>query len=452
MGTKNLFSRFIEKMSGSPVQEPETAEMPEQAQGKESPAKTTSEKPGVRKKTKVNAPDPGENGETGLAAGDIPSADKKKSERGAEQEGLAKVRERISATSQDVRGMLDHVIEPEERTLKNYISISFWKDKREQYAKIKSKEKQDLNVFKLLSDGARPTIEYYILTILSCIIATTGLIQGSTATIIGAMIVAPLMTPILAFSLGVIWGDIDLIKTSMQSIIKGTVIAILISALIAYLVPIPTYSGEIIARTKPSLFDIIVAVASGIVGAYGNANKKISNTLVGIAIAVALMPPLCTIGIGLGKFNIEIATGATILFIINLVSISLAGAIVFWAMKIHPVLADEGQVKKRALYQIAMSIIILVAISIPVGIYMWDGFKIATSQETVRKVMLQDYPGLSIFQMKTERIRHGHRLILIITGKQQPGQEDIDALKNRIMRENSGIRETLIQFIQSSTL
>ncbi|HPB81597.1 MAG TPA: TIGR00341 family protein, partial [Spirochaetota bacterium] len=324
--------------------------------------------------------------------------------------------------------------------------------KREQYAKIKSKEKQDLNVFKLLSDGARPTIEYYILTILSCIIATTGLIQGSTATIIGAMIVAPLMTPILAFSLGVIWGDIDLIKTSMQSIIKGTVIAILISALIAYLVPIPTYSGEIIARTKPSLFDIIVAVASGIVGAYGNANKKISNTLVGIAIAVALMPPLCTIGIGLGKFNIEIATGATILFIINLVSISLAGAIVFWAMKIHPVLADEGQVKKRALYQIAMSIIILVAISIPVGIYMWDGFKIATSQETVRKVMLQDYPGLSIFQMKTERIRHGHRLILIITGKQQPGQEDIDALKNRIMRENSGIRETLIQFIQSSTL
>ncbi|HQP48076.1 MAG TPA: TIGR00341 family protein [Spirochaetota bacterium] len=452
MGTKNLFSRFIEKMSGSPVQEPETAEMPEQAQGKESPAKTTSEKPGVRKKTKVNAPDPGENGETGLAAGDIPSADKKKSERGAEQEGLAKVRERISATSQDVRGMLDHVIEPEERTLKNYISISFWKEKREQYAKIKSKEKQDLNVFKLLSDGARPTIEYYILTILSCIIATTGLIQGSTATIIGAMIVAPLMTPILAFSLGVIWGDIDLIKTSMQSIIKGTVIAILISALIAYLVPIPTYSGEIIARTKPSLFDIIVAVASGIVGAYGNANKKISNTLVGIAIAVALMPPLCTIGIGLGKFNIEIATGATILFIINLVSISLAGAIVFWAMKIHPVLADEGQVKKRALYQIAMSIIILVAISIPVGIYMWDGFKIATSQETVRKVMLQDYPGLSIFQMKTERIRHGHRLILIITGKQQPGQEDIDALKNRIMRENSGIRETLIQFIQSSTL
>lgn len=452
MGTKNLFSRFIEKMSGSPVQEPETAEMPEQARGKESPAKTTSEKPGVRKKTKVNAPDPGENGETGLAAGDTPSADKKKSERGAEQEGLAKVRERISATSQDVRGMLDHVIEPEERTLKNYISISFWKDKREQYAKIKSKEKQDLNVFKLLSDGARPTIEYYILTILSCIIATTGLIQGSTATIIGAMIVAPLMTPILAFSLGVIWGDIDLIKISMQSIVKGTVIAILISALIAYLVPIPTYSGEIIARTKPSLFDIIVAVASGIVGAYGNANKKISNTLVGIAIAVALMPPLCTIGIGLGKFNIEIATGATILFIINLVSISLAGAIVFWAMKIHPVLADEGQIKKRALYQIAMSIIILVAISIPVGIYMWDGFKIATSQETVRKVMLQDYPGLSIFQMKTERIRHGHRLILIITGKQQPGQEDINALKNRIMRENSGIRETLIQFIQSSTL
>lgn len=435
MGAKNLFSRFIDRFSGGPVEQP-ASDQPEQVTAGDAKAKPKTSGPGKTRETE----------------GAPPSAEKKKPDKSDEQEGLAKVRERISSTSQDVRGMLDHVIEPEERTLKNYTSIGFWKEKRGQYAKIKAKEKQDLNVFKVLSDGARPTIEYYILTVLSCIIATTGLIQGSTATIIGAMIVAPLMTPILAFSLGVIWGDIDLIKTSMQSIAKGAIIAILISALIAYLVPIPIYSAEIIARTKPSLFDIIVAVASGIVGAYGNANKKISSTLVGIAIAVALMPPLCTIGIGVGKFSREIATGATILFIINLVSISLAGAIVFWAMKIHPVLADAVEVKKRALYQIVLSIIILVAISVPVGIYMWDGFKIATSQERVRKVILQDYPGYSIFQMKTETTSGGYRLMLILSGKTQPGPEQISLLKDRITRENGSINEIVIQFIQSSTL
>ena len=452
MGTKNLFSRFIDRVSGNPSRETDTAETQGTARGEEPPETAAPQEPGIRKKIKMKASDPERTGEPDAENRDTSPSEKKKPDKGTEQEGLAKVREKISSTSQDVRGMLDHVIEPEERTLKNYTSISFWKEKREQYAKIKAKEKQDLNVFKLLSDGARPTIEYYILTVLSCIIATTGLIQGSTATIIGAMIVAPLMTPILAFSLGVIWGDIDLIKTSMQSIAKGAIIAILISAIIAYLVPIPTYSAEIIARTKPSLFDIIVAVASGIVGAYGNANKKISNTLVGIAIAVALMPPLCTIGIGVGKFNREIATGATILFIINLVSISLAGAVVFWAMKIHPVLADEGEVKKRALYQIALSIIILTAISIPVGIYMWDGFKIATSQETVRKDILQHHPGLSIFQMKTETTPDGHRLILILTGKTEPPPEKIAELRNRIKHGNSRINEIRVQFLQSSTL
>ncbi len=193
------------------------------------------------------------------------------------------------------------------------------------------------------------------------------------------------MTPILAFSLGVIWGDLVLMKTSLLSILKGTLIAIGISAAIAYLVPMASYSPEIIARTKPTLFDIMVAIASGVVGAYGNANRRISNTLVGIAIAVALMQPLCTIGIGLGSFNYSIATGAAILFIINLVSISLAGAFVFWVMKIHPVLADEDKVKRRALYQIVLSITILVLIAVPVGIYMVEGYQLEKAQQVVKE-------------------------------------------------------------------
>jgi uncharacterized hydrophobic protein (TIGR00271 family) len=365
----------------------------------------------------------------------------------AAREGLADVRERVTARTHEVRDMFVRVIQPEERTLKNYLSAAFWKSKRAEYARLREKEKQDLNVFSVLQEGALPTIEYYILTILSCVIATTGLLQGSTATIIGAMIVAPLMTPILAFSLGVIWGKVDLIRTSAQSIVKGVILAIAISALISFMVPIPAYTSEILARTRPTLFDIIVAIASGIVGAYGNANKKISNTLAGVAIAVALMPPLCTVGIGIGTFNREVATGASLLFLINLVSISLAGAAVFWAMKIHPTMEDAGAVKKRALYQIVISAIILLLISIPVGLYMREGYLIATAEQEARKLIDRETPGVEIFRMTTVRLHDGYHLALSIISDSVPDEAVMTGIRRQILEKHPHIKRLSIRHI-----
>jgi len=229
------------------------------------------------------------------------------------------------------------------------IAPGAWKEAWEAFARRRTKEKQDLNVYRVLREGARPTAEYYVLIVLSCMIATLGLIQGSTAVIIGAMIIAPLMTPILAFSLGVIWGDTQLLKTSFSSVVKGAILAVGISSALAYAVPILHFSTEVTARANPSPFDIMVALGSGALAAYGYANKKVSSALTGIAIAVALMPPLCTVGIGLGKLNMRIATGAAVLFGVNLVSISLAGAAVFWLMRIHPYSEDAAEVKRRAL-------------------------------------------------------------------------------------------------------
>jgi uncharacterized hydrophobic protein (TIGR00271 family) len=362
-----------------------------------------------------------------------------------------KAREIVTDKAGKTRDMFRYLIEPEERTMKNYLNPGFWMEKRKEYSEIRQKEREDLNIYGILFDGARPTIEYYILTVLSCIIATTGLIQGSAATIIGAMIVAPLMTPILAFSLGVIWGDTELISTSMKSIIKGLFLAVAISSIIAFLVPIPNYTSEIISRARPSLFDIIVAVTSGLVGAYGYANKRISNSLVGIAIAVALMPPLCTIGIGIGTLNIEVATGATLLFLINLISISLAGAIVFWSMKIHPVLSSETGVNKRAIYQIVISLLILTGISIPVGFYMVDGYRLAISQEKVRNIIKEDLPGSEIVQMKTIRLPKGYRLDLTLTGTSNPDSEVIDKMRKHIVERSIVIGEMHIRFIQSAS-
>lgn len=395
---------------------------------------------------------PSEQETTGKDEDEITEVNQKAEEESPERDKIEKVRDKIASQKQEMKGMINYVIDPEERTIKNYLRPGFWREKSDEYRKLKRKEKEDLNVYQVLSTGARPTIEYYILIILSCIIATNGLIMDSTAVIIGAMIVAPLMTPILAFSLGVIWGDLKLIKTSIQSIIKGTLLAVVISAAIAYLVPLPEYSQEILSRTKPTLYDIIVAIASGIVGAYGYANKRISSTLVGIAIAVALMPPLCTIGIGLGTFSKSITTGAVILYAINLISISLAGAVVFWGMKIHPAMADKEEVTKRALYQIILSIVILTGIAIPLGIYMYERYHMVSAVKVSREIIETEFADSTIFSMKTKKIESGYILDVTLTGDRKPDIERINAIEKRILSRSEDIKKIKLHFIQSSVL
>jgi len=389
------------------------------------------------------------------SGGEKPDTEKKPGDSSNERNtaaGTARLKGKTAGRVDDIKNFMGHVIEPEERTLKNYMDINFWREKRGLYRELREKEKQDQNVFQNLYNGASPTIEYYILTVLSCLIATTGLLQGSTATIIGAMIVAPLMTPILAFSLGVIWGDLGLIKTASLSLFKGIFISLAISSALAFLIPMEGYSSEITARTAPTIFDIIVAFASGLVGAYGNANKRISNTLVGIAIAVALMPPLCTIGIGIGTMNRAIASGASLLFLINLVSISLAGAIVFWGMKIHPLSATDGAVRKRAVSQIAVSIIILAAISIPVGIYMKNGFLINRATRTAGEVINSEFPDYTLIELKREPDGEQFSFTATVGGSEKPDMVKAAGLTLKAHEADERISAIRLMYIKTTEI
>ncbi len=375
----------------------------------------------------------------------------RKPENGEKDEDAHKEDEpsQLGEKIEDIKEMFDHVIRPEERNWKNYLSPSFWMKKSDIYSRIREKERDDMDIYNLLSRGAIPSVEYYVLTVLSCVISTIGLILGATAVIIGAMIVAPLMTPILAFSLGVIWGDIALIRTSVQSILKGVFWGVVISAAIAYLIPLPTLSQEIISRTHPSLFDVLVALASGIVGAYGYANKRISNTLIGIAIAVALMPPLCTIGIGIGIKSYDVVSGATLLFFINLISISLAGAIVFWTMKIHPVLADQDLVAKRAIWQILISLAILTGISAPVGVFMYSEYMVTQAERDIREKIRDAFADHSIFRISRLKREEESSIDVILTGVNPPDPKQSAALKKELLKIHPEIKEIRISFIKS---
>lgn len=277
---------------------------------------------------------------------------------------------------------------------------SVWRN----YQEAKSREGTSLNVYERISESAALNGEFIVLLIGSVLVATFGLLQNSTAVIIGAMIIAPLMMPILGFALGSIWGDIKLLSRSVITLIVGILVAVAISAFISFLVPGNDYNSEILARTGPNLFDVLVALASGFVGAYAYVNPRISPSISGVAIAVALMPPLCTIGITLGNQDLSLALGATVLFLINMVAIALAASFVFWRKKIHPATDSQKVVKTRAIAQIAFSSIFLIALSIPVTIFMVDSFRSRMDYKEAMDYISQKIPEAEIDQCELKSI------------------------------------------------
>ena len=178
-------------------------------------------------------------------------------------------------------------------------------------------------------DGAFATRRFYVLLALSTIIAAGGLLSNSAAVIIGAMIVAPLMGPILGLSMGMVSGRPGLERGALLAEITGVALAVGLAFGLG-LVPLNLgMSDEMLARTSPTAYDLVIAFVSGLAGAYASTNRKVNNALAGVAISVALVPPLATCGLLLAMGHRREAWGAFLLFAANFFSIQLAAAAVF---------------------------------------------------------------------------------------------------------------------------
>lgn len=188
----------------------------------------------------------------------------------------------------------------------------------------------------LLEESA-PSFTYLILTVASCTIATFGLITNSAAVIIGAMVIAPLMLPIRGLAYGALTGNVLLFRRGLIAIILGTLLSIGLAYSLESVVGISTFDTEVLSRSKPTLLDLGIAVTAGSIGGYAKVKPKISGSLVGTAIAVALMPPICVIGLGLAQRNWSLSQGATILYLTNLLGITLACMLTFLIMGYSPI-------------------------------------------------------------------------------------------------------------------
>jgi uncharacterized hydrophobic protein (TIGR00271 family) len=185
------------------------------------------------------------------------------------------------------------------------------------------------------------SLNYWLEIIFSAGIATLGLVLNSPAVVIGAMLVSPLMGPILAAGLALAAADLYLGVKSLLNILVSVLVAVSLSALVVWILPFHTVTTEILARTQPNLLDLAVAVFSGLAGSVvvcrGGGGGGVT-ALPGVAIAVALMPPLCTVGFGVGAgWNWQIISGAMLLFVTNLAAIIASGFVVFLAVNMNAV-------------------------------------------------------------------------------------------------------------------
>ncbi len=194
--------------------------------------------------------------------------------------------------------------------------------------------------------------------IFAIFIASIGLNVNSTAVIIGAMLISPLMGPILGIGLGIGISDFSLLKRSLQNFGLATGISIVTSALYFYFTPLHNANSELLARTNPSIWDVFIAFFGGLAGTVATSRKEKSNVIPGVAIATALMPPLCTAGFGLATANWYYMAGALYLFFINTVFISTASYIIITLLHI-PSVAFESPSRKKQVNKYMVGIVVV---------------------------------------------------------------------------------------------
>jgi uncharacterized hydrophobic protein (TIGR00271 family) len=188
-------------------------------------------------------------------------------------------------------------------------------------------------------ERARRLSRYWLLLLLSAVIAAAGIVSDSTATVIGAMIVAPLMTPILGVVLAVVLMDLANLRRCLLLLVAGTAAVIAVGWLIGLFVPYPVVaatSTQVAARVTPRLVDLVAALATGAVGSVALARSDISDTLPGVAIAISLVPPLAVVGLTLESGSPNQALGALLLFATNVAAILSSGIVVMALYHVSP--------------------------------------------------------------------------------------------------------------------
>lgn len=311
--------------------------------------------------------------------------------------------------------------------------------------------KQKEEVSESLRKGAYPSNDFYLMVALAAVIATLGIITGNAVVVIGAMVVAPLMLPVLSFSMAGVNGDVAMFHRSIKGEAKGAVLAIAVAAAIAFIVPGLELNQEFLIRTSPTLLDLVVAFASGLAGAYA-ISKRMDYTLPGVAVSVSIIPPLCVAGISIGAgLGIGFIGGAMLLFLANIIAINLAGYVVFWMVGLGPKWYWDEEGMRKNFYK---SMALMLIIAIPMGWIMWNGLEEKHFMKETREVLEAQLSGAKIGEITYSVEGEEWGIAAEIDSPSVPGPEKVaemqEELSGRLGKEVTlELRVTLVQAVSA---
>lgn len=299
-----------------------------------------------------------------------------------------------------------------------------------------------------IAHNAQLSFDYLLFIVLSAVVATFGLLSNSAPVIIGAMVLAPLMNPVLGIALGVVLGDLPLLLRGFRCLSVGLAIGFLIAGATTWLVPELSLTAEIAGRTHPTLYDLFIGMAAGAGGAMGQARRSVAGVLPGAAIAVSLMPPLCVTGISLaillGASPLTDASapamiyGSALLWLANLAAINLAAIAIFVMLGFRKIREGEGE--KHFRRRVSISAVLVLLLTFPLVAFLQQTIRQGREERTARLALssfatevLDEEAQLVNFRLGSRDPRTGWRLVVAtISSPRLPHRQEVVDLREQL--------------------
>ena len=266
--------------------------------------------------------------------------------------------------------------------------------------------------------------------IFAIFIASIGLNVNSTAVIIGAMLISPLMGPIMGLGLGMATNDFELVKKGGRNLLIATIISVATSAFYFWLTPLHEAQSELLARTTPSIWDVFIAFLGGLAGIVAGTRKEKTNVIPGVAIATALMPPLCTAGYGIAAGNLYYVLGALYLYSINSIFIGISTFLIVRLLRFKVKHFENKRYEKR----VSRYILIIIIITILPSIYLTYRIVDKSVFENNARNFVNEQFNFKNTQVVSRNFRYnskGNEIDLLIIGYELP-QSTIGALQKKL--------------------
>lgn len=319
-----------------------------------------------------------------------------------------------------------------------------------------SMNKKHATIFNSISEGAALSWEYFAMNILAATIASYGLLANSTAVVIGAMIVAMLLGPLMGVALALVESNMALLRRGMGTLMSG-VIGVMSTAFILGLIHrnIPI-THEILARTTPNLIDLMIALAGGAAGAIATVSPRLSVAFVGVAIATALVPPLCAGSILFARGEYQLAFGSFLLAFTNMIAIQFASSLVLWLTGFRRVTRKRGMALGEFFRDNYASLAILTVLAVILASNLQRSIANQSFETSVRGTLIQQIgasAGDHLVEVRFERVEDKTVVRAVVRGPKSLSAERVAGIESLLPAPpDSSEIELQIRFVQTVTI